>query len=1237
MHFADAAPPRPTSRLLGRESVAWFALVLSLLLTLGLWRYSEADYAAKSSDRFAYRVERQRIALQSRMLDYEQILRGATAFFAANGEVSREEWHTYFQTLQLDRHLPGVQGTGFALMLPAGQREAHEAAVRAEGFPEYAIHPAGDRDIFSAIVYIEPFSKLTRQVLGYDMYSEPVRREAMNRARDSGEAALSGKLVLTQGTDEAKLPGFLIYLPIYRKGLPLKTVDERRLALIGFVYSRFRADELMRGIFKDSRGDTEVEIFDGAPRPENLLFASDNVLRVPRHVNEQPVSTAGHTWTARFRSSPEFEAATHSDQPKLILVGGVILDLLFFALLYMHARHHRRMTAVADELDARRKRFQALVENVPGTVFQAEPAFPWPLLHVSRGIEALTGETMAGFRSGEGTLAQLVHPDDLPYVSNAIAHAIARRETYEIEYRIKGDGLWVSQRGRASFDDAGRPLWIDGVIVDVSRIKRAEVQLRAASSYARSLIEASLDPLVTISAKGKIMDVNSAAERAAGVGRERLVGSDFPDYFTEPEKARAGYLQVFSQGQVTDYPLAIRHASGRVTEVLFNASIYRDESGNVAGVFAAARDVTRLNELVAELERHRNKLEDLVGQRTAELVRAKEAAEVANVAKSAFLANMSHELRTPMNAILGLAHLLQLTQLLPRQSDYLTKLQAASQHLLGILNDILDYSRIETHTLSVERQDFQLDELLGPVIDSVRQKAAGKGLELVLDVAADVPRSLSGDGLRIGQILLKLVGNAVKFTDAGEIDLAVRLVQQQGDEVVLLFEVCDTGIGLAANTPERLFERFQQADNSTTRKYGGTGLGLAIARSLVELMGGRIGVESEDGKGSRFWFTVRVGVVKNASGPAPEANTDLKGLRVLVADDNHNARGVLCRLLAELGCEAVGVASGQEAIGEVERAEAGGVPFSLICLDFAMPGMDGLQTARQLRALGLGASAGLVLMSRDALDEATASRSSARIDAVLTKPVGLVPLAGVLAKALRTPAAGAGDSGASVRPPERALPAGIEGARILLVEDDRMNQFVALRLLGGAGFIVDLAENGQIAVEKVRSTRYDLVFMDVQMPVMDGLTATREIRRLPGRAGLPIVAMTANAMIGDREPCLEAGMNDYLPKPIAPAAMWAVMARWIKPQLARVGPEKTTDSAANGSQISAVCRELLQLMAEDDIAARQVLDENIDVLRSSLKERLAPELVALENFDFPAAAAALEQAMAQAGVVPDES
>jgi len=1233
MHLTDAAPPRPTSRLLGRESVAWVVLVLSLLLTLGLWRYSEADHAAKSRDRFAYRADKQRIALQGRMLDYEQILRGAAAFFAASGEVSREEWHTYFQTLQLDRHLPGVQGTGFALMLPAGQREAHEAAVRAEGFPEYAIHPAGDRDILSAIVYIEPFSEFTRQVLGYDMYSEPVRREAMNRARDSGEAALSGKLVLTQETDEVRLPGFLIYFPIYRKGLPLQTVDERRLALLGFVYSRFRADELMRGIFKDSRGDTEVEIFDGAPKPENLLFASENVLRVARHVNEQPVSTAGHTWTARFRSSPEFEAATHSDQPKLLLAGGVILDLLFFAMLYMHARHHRHMTAVADELDERRKRFQALVENVPGTVFQAEPAFPWRLRHVSRGIEALTGEAMSSFMADDHTLEQLVHPDDLPHVSSAIAHAIARRETYEIEYRIKGDGLWVSQRGRASFDDAGRPLWIDGVIVDVSRIKRAEIKLRAVSSYARSLLEASLDPLVTISADGKIMDVNTATERVTGIGRERLVGSDFSDYFTEPERARAGYLQVFSRGQVTDYQLAIRHASGRITEVLYNASIYRDESGNVAGIFAAARDVTRLNELVAELECHRNKLEDLVGQRTAELVQAKEAAEVANVAKSEFLANMSHELRTPMNAIIGLAHLLQRTQLLPRQSDYLTKLQAASQHLQGTLNDILDYSRIEAHALSVERQDFRLEALLGPVVDSVREKAAGKGLELILDVAADVPRSLFGDGLHIGQILLKLVGNAVKFTDAGEVDLAVRLMQRQGDEAVLLFEVRDTGIGLTADALERLFERFQQADNSTTRKYGGTGLGLAIARSLVELMGGRIGVESESGKGCRFWFTVRVGVVKDVSEPAPEADTTLKGLRVLVADDNSNARGVLCRLLAELGCEVVGLVSGQEAIGEVERAESAGVPFSLICLDFAMPGMDGLQTARQLRARGLGASAGLVLLSRDALDEAMATRSSARVDLVLAKPVGLVPLAGVLAKALHKPVLGIGDSTASVGVPERRLLAGIEGARILLVEDDRMNQFVALRLLGGAGFIVDLAENGQVAVQKVRDTNYDLVLMDVQMPVMDGLTATREIRRLPERAGLPIVAMTANAMIGDREPCLEAGMNDYLPKPIAPAAMWAVMARWIKPRFAGVEPEPSADSTESRTQLSVVCRELLQLMAEDDIAARQVLDENMDVLRSSLNEGLGPVLVALESFDFPGAAAALEKAMKEAGVV----
>ena len=466
--------------------------------------------------------------------------------------------------------------------------------------------------------------------------------------------------------------------------------------------------------------------------------------------------------------------------------------------------------------------------------------------------------------------------------------AVARGESYEVEYRVNGaSGLWVSERGRATLDEAGHPLWIDGVMFDISSQKRAAAELRAASMYMRSLIEVSLDPLVTISAEGKITDVNSATEAVTGVTRQQLIGSDFSDYFTEPEMARAGYRQVFSDGRVVDYPLTIRHVSGHLTEVLYNASVYRDEEGKVAGVFAAARDVTRLNAIVSELDRHRNNLEELVDTRTRELAAAKRAAESANEAKSVFLASMSHELRTPMNAIIGMAHVLQGTELAPRQKELLGTLQTASRKLLALIDDILNFVRLDAGRSEVQKQIFQLDGMIETAVGKVREKALARGVALVRDVSPGLPCSLAGDVAGMGQVLDKLVDNAVKFTEAGEVRVGVTMVERGRNAAVLRFEVRDTGIGIDDDERKRLFEVFHQIDGSSTRKYGGTGLGLAMVRRLVELLGGEIGVESEKGKGSVFWFTVPVDVVDD---PAASRREDA-GIGATAANIASTAEG----------------------------------------------------------------------------------------------------------------------------------------------------------------------------------------------------------------------------------------------------------------------------------------------------------------------------------------------------------
>lgn len=486
MPLPHATAPRDPPRLLERDAVAWLIFVLSTTLTLVLWDYSLSHRAARAQERFEYRSEKELSILRSRLQAYEQVLLGGAAFFNASDDVSRKEWHDYIEQLNLDATLPGIQGTGFTLIVRARDKSAHEQAMRAAGFADYRIHPDGNRDPYSSVTYLEPFTGRNLRAFGYDMYSEAVRREAMDRARDSGTLALSGKVTLVQETESDIQPGFLMYVPVYAKSVQIDDPTSRREHILGFVYSPFRARDLMRTIFGDSNKDIEIEIFDQSPTPENLLFASRYARRAAAHQRDLALVFGGRDWIARLRSSAEFEEATNSDEPLLILVGGLALDTLLFAVILGSARHRRRMQAAAALIAESRDRFQALVENVPGTVFRTEPTPPWHALHVSRGIEALTGEPPERFLSGATTCRAHLHPDDAADVLKAITQAVAEHGTYNVEYRVRStDGAvrWASERGRASYDAGGTPLWIDGVILDVTDRKIAELAIRDLAFY----------------------------------------------------------------------------------------------------------------------------------------------------------------------------------------------------------------------------------------------------------------------------------------------------------------------------------------------------------------------------------------------------------------------------------------------------------------------------------------------------------------------------------------------------------------------------------------------------------------------------------------------------------------------------------------------------------------------------------------------------------------------------------
>ena len=978
------------------KSISWlvlgsglvFAIMAAFSMKSSLDRFAELEFTSHCGEI--------RITVANRLDDHARILLSSAALFKLSDKVTREDWHTFSQYQKLDKQLPGIQGIGFSLLIPRADLARHVQDIRGEGFPEYAVNPEGDRELYSSIIYLEPFSGRNLRAFGYDMFSDPVRRVAMEQARDTDAAALSAKVVLVQEMGEDVQAGSLMYVPVYRKGMAVATVEQRRAAIYGWVYSPYRMTDLMLGILGDSEmlkaKNLHIELFDGDQLlPQNLLFkersASDKGRRSRgvRFERQVPLDMNGHRWTLRLTQDAVGCFAVQYTKIWLALVGGALITILLFALIRVLQKTRINAQRLAEELTVNLRESEASYRNQ----FSNNSAIML-LVDPENGAIIDANASAVSFYGYPREQLLVMNISDINFLAlSEVREQMAsvpqmRGKLFEFQHRLADNSL-RNVEVSSSRIQFGERMVLHSIITDITDRKKAEAALRDMSGRLALATRAGNVGIWDWDVVNNILVWDAQMYRLYGITADAFDGAYTAwQAGLHPDDRKQGDLeiQMALRGEKEfDTEFRVLWPDGTIHDIRALALVQRDAGGHPLRMTGTNWEVT----VSKQNSRALIEANTLLGITAAQAKQQAASADQENKAKSRFLAHMSHEIRTPLNAILGFSQLLQKDQgLTLSQMQRVGIINSSGEHLLALLNDILELSKIEAGGMELFPLSFDFHALINDLTLIFRIRAEAKHLSFTIEGLERVSRYLFADEQKLRQILVNLFSNAVKYTASGAIQLRVSIEQKEANEKWLDIAIEDSGSGIVEEEMSQLFVPFEQT-SSGRKSNSGTGLGLVISRQLARLLGGDVTVVSKVGKGSVF--RLKIPVKDGAAIDQPDRRHVLRleegqaNCRILVAEDDAVSRQFLVQLLGEAGFDVVEATNGLEAVTVFTCSQP-----QVVLMDDWMPVMRGDEAIRQIRHKPGGDGVKIITLTASASDETRHRSISAGTDVFLAKP-----------------------------------------------------------------------------------------------------------------------------------------------------------------------------------------------------------------------------------------------------------